>query len=525
MSHTLAPTFSLPPFDNPVADTILRCRDGVHFRVRSAILSEASPVFSDMLAAISCAGGDSDREGSENYDGKPIITVVENSDVIDPLLRLCYPTTDPVLKDLQDIRPVLAATMKYQMEEATVLLKRALLSYVETQPLRVWAHACLLRLEEEARTAARALVGKELPSVAPEELQEVSAGDFYRLTKFLLRQGSAAEAVKLFEADPTDIKEPPKKTRRWSGTENDDPLEPFTFRSRPYADIICRSSDGQDFRAHRIILCLASTTLKDKISSLSPETSSSASSASDDLPVIQVGVDAEALGAVLESCYVEPSSLAYDLLSPHYVMSMMVAARTLGMQRLLGRLQQTFLGPYMSASRDEPLLGYLLAARMQFPEIAKQLACSVHHNVFSYGYLPEMECTPAHFYHSLLVNRRKNAPVNTASSTAKSATGAPSSASGAKKLKMGSLYSADSHPWVQGLVAEHLERLYKLDRSIDSFTVSPRYEDILQDSLTKNVWCRNCEPNVRSMIDMSVSWKRVHDALSKNDYTHQVPAK
>ena len=471
-------------------------------------------MFSDMLAVTASGGADSDRVGSEFYDGKPIITVTEDSDVIDPLLRLCYPITDPVLKDLQDIRPILAAAMKYQMEEATTLLKKSLLSYVDTQPLRVWAHACLLHLEEEARAAARAMVGKELPAKAPEELQQVTAGDFYRLTKFSSCRESEAESVNLFEVDPDDIMAPPNKTRRW--TETGDPLETFTFHPRPYADIICRSSDAQDFRTHRIILCLASPTLQNRISSLSSEPFSSASSASEDLPILQVGISAKALGAVLEACYVEQSVSAYDHLSPHFVMSMMVAARTLGMQRLLDKLAQTFLGPYMSASRDEPLLGYLLAAKMHFPELARSLASSLHHDVFSYGYLPEMEHTPAHFYHSLLVNRRKNAPRANVASKAKSA-------SGVKKPKIGGLHSVGGHPWVQRLVADFTEKLHSLDRSIDSFTASPRYEDILQDSLAEEIWCRDCELNVRSMVDMRTSWRRVRDTLSNNDVSALQP--
>ncbi|PIL24933.1 hypothetical protein GSI_12820 [Ganoderma sinense ZZ0214-1] len=523
-SHPLAPTFALPPFDNANVDTILRCRDGVHFRVRGAVLLEASPVFSDMLAAISSEGEEDDRGGyrSEHYDGKPIITVVENSDVIDPLLRLIYPITDPVLKDLQDIRPVLAAAMKYQMEEATTLLKKALLSYVETQPLRVWAHACLLRLEEEARTAARALVGKELPAEAPEELQEVSAGDYYRLTKFLNCRELAAKAVELFKVDPSDIKDRPKKSPRWSRSE--DPPESFTFRSRPYADIICRSSDGQDFRAHRIILCVASSTLQTKITSLLPEkppsTSSASASKDDVLPVVQMDVDAQALGAVLESCYVEPSSFAYDCSTPQYIMSMMVAARTLGMQRLLDKMQRC---SYASTSRDDPLLGYLLAAKMDFPETAKEVAWNLHHDVFSYGYLPEMESTPAHFYHSLLVNRRKNAPTNAARNAKSGALDASSCTPEAKKLKMGGLHSSRCHPWVQSLVAGNMESLRGLDRALDAFAVTPRYEDVLQDSLKEKIWCGKCEPNVRALNDMSVSWKRVYDVLCENDYIHQIP--
>ena len=163
MSQYPAPTFALAPFDNPVADVVLRSRDGVHFRVRSAILLEASPVFAELLAVWS-SSTDIDKYDGPAFEGQPLVEVTEDSDVIDPLLRLCYPTADPVLADLEDIRPVLAAAIRYRMEEAIMLLKKILLSYLEEQPWRVWAHACLLRLEDEARTAASTLLGKELPT-------------------------------------------------------------------------------------------------------------------------------------------------------------------------------------------------------------------------------------------------------------------------------------------------------------------------------------------------------------------------
>ena len=200
-------------------------------------------------------------------------------------------------------------------------------------------------------------------------------------------------------------------------------------------------------------------------------------------------------------------------------MSMTVAARTLGMQSVLENLKRDF--PVMSASVDDPLLAYyLLAARTRFPEVAKRLVSDLHHDVFSYGYVPEMEHTPAHFYHSLLVNRRKNAPIGRANGAAsKAKSSASSSASGAKKPKMGGVRDStgEVHPWVKRLVADFTEKLYSLDRSMDLYDVSPRYLEILQDSVREKAWCRDCESGVRSIVGMEVSWKRVRDALSDND--------
>ncbi|KAI0741971.1 hypothetical protein C8Q80DRAFT_167630 [Daedaleopsis nitida] len=128
---TLEITFAPRPFDNPTTDFILRASDGVHFRVRSQILAEASPVLSKLLMTSQTES----EEPFETYvDNTPIVPIPQQSETIDRLLRLVYPTTDPILADIKDIRLVLAAAIEYEMEEATALLKNALLSHVEDQP-------------------------------------------------------------------------------------------------------------------------------------------------------------------------------------------------------------------------------------------------------------------------------------------------------------------------------------------------------------------------------------------------------
>ena len=174
------PTFAEHPFANPVADIIIRSRDGVNFRVRSAIVAEASPIFSDMFEIPLPKPGPSSGD-VEYLDGKPVVAVEEDHKTLDQLLRLCYPTPDPELLTVKDVRLVLAAALKYEMAESITLMKKALLTFIKSHPLSVWASACILLLEDEAKLAAKELVGKEPPLDSQPELQEVTAGTYFRL--------------------------------------------------------------------------------------------------------------------------------------------------------------------------------------------------------------------------------------------------------------------------------------------------------------------------------------------------------
>ena len=73
---------------------------------------------------------------------------------MDHLLRLCYPVTDPAINELNEVADVLEAAMKYQMEEATAMMRKLLLTFLDTKPLQVFAIACRLQLATEAEVAA-----------------------------------------------------------------------------------------------------------------------------------------------------------------------------------------------------------------------------------------------------------------------------------------------------------------------------------------------------------------------------------
>ncbi|EIW58199.1 uncharacterized protein TRAVEDRAFT_100125, partial [Trametes versicolor FP-101664 SS1] len=149
------------PFDNPAADTILRSSSGdepdelpMDFRVHGVIVAEASEIFADMFA-IPQPPRASNGDDSEDYVGDiPVVRLTEDAETLYSLLRLCYPIADPELQEPSEIRPVLAAAMKYGMAEATTLLKNALRARTQDCPLGVWGAACSLGLEREATNAA-----------------------------------------------------------------------------------------------------------------------------------------------------------------------------------------------------------------------------------------------------------------------------------------------------------------------------------------------------------------------------------
>ncbi|TFK48408.1 hypothetical protein OE88DRAFT_1664192 [Heliocybe sulcata] len=80
----------------------------------------------------------------------------ENGKVVEKLLQLCYPVDPPSWRDAAEIHPVLAAAIKYQVEAATRLLRKELVTakFLENEPLRIFVIASRLKLGEEARIAA-----------------------------------------------------------------------------------------------------------------------------------------------------------------------------------------------------------------------------------------------------------------------------------------------------------------------------------------------------------------------------------
>jgi len=173
------------------ADVVLRSVDNADFRVYKCILAEASPFFKDLftLPQPPSKGGETDV---------PVIDVSEDAEVLNALLQLVYPGTDPKLDSLDSISKTLAVAMKYEAIRPIETLRRLLVtpSYLEVAPLRIFAIACRFDLDEEARIASHyTLRTNILDSELSEDLKYITAFSYHRLLNLHRRRAQAAQGA------------------------------------------------------------------------------------------------------------------------------------------------------------------------------------------------------------------------------------------------------------------------------------------------------------------------------------------
>lgn len=154
------------PFDDPKGDIILRTSDSVDFRIFRLMLSLASPVFEDMFRLPPTKSPD---HGDEMKEGTPVISISEESNMLDILLSLYHPMCSSKLQNIEDIGPVLAMAIKYDMtglekrirEQSSLMLHQ----YMILEPLRAYAVACRFKMAEEIEAAARETLRIALPDL------------------------------------------------------------------------------------------------------------------------------------------------------------------------------------------------------------------------------------------------------------------------------------------------------------------------------------------------------------------------
>ncbi|KAF8506210.1 hypothetical protein JB92DRAFT_2736596 [Gautieria morchelliformis] len=176
------------PFDSPDADVALRTDDGTSFRVSSQILSEASPLFRDLLTL---------PQPAADKDVLPaVIQVAERSEVMHTLLRFIYPIKDPPVETLSLLGDVLGAALKYDMGLAVQSLRQLLLSpkFVKNEPFRVYAFACQHGVDEEANIASgHTLTMNILDAPLMEELKFITGYEYHQLLNLHRSRGKAAQ--------------------------------------------------------------------------------------------------------------------------------------------------------------------------------------------------------------------------------------------------------------------------------------------------------------------------------------------
>lgn len=186
------------PFDSPHADAILRSSDGVDFRVRKAILAEASSVFQSMFSLPAEPASDgASVSGSSDAQDLPVVPMAEDRTSLEGMLRLCYPPDGSLRKmTLDTISRVFPVLRKYTLDRAEAYVVETLYSMAETASLRVYCLSIQYELEENlVRTAARAFLDESVHSVHTYndvELDYVSASAYIQLLGYHRRCAVAA---------------------------------------------------------------------------------------------------------------------------------------------------------------------------------------------------------------------------------------------------------------------------------------------------------------------------------------------
>ncbi|RDX54034.1 hypothetical protein OH76DRAFT_1341379, partial [Lentinus brumalis] len=161
------------PFSDSSADVYVWSVDGRPFKLHNVILSLASGYLKNML-----------NPARTEYEGLPSFYFPEHSNVLDPLFRLCYPVDDPPLDSIDEVRSTLEAAQKYQMREAMKITKRKLLAFAESEPMRVYAIASQMGLEDVALDAAKEILRQEAQYTYTDELETIPASAYSRLLAF-----------------------------------------------------------------------------------------------------------------------------------------------------------------------------------------------------------------------------------------------------------------------------------------------------------------------------------------------------
>lgn len=406
------------PFDLDTADIILRTSDQVDFRIHRAILAIVSPVFATMFGLPQPGGSQGNEPGPTSL---PMVDISEDSKTLDTLLRLCYPVPKEETKETDIVILALNAAIKYDMEWPISIFTKKLEDIAFRKPLHTWTVACRLGSETVARKAATFLLRDKkraahrgLHAVLGADgwtaLEGVSAGNYHRLNEFLRLQGAVDAEFLLLS--PT-FREPAETE---TCAERQEPQTHF-ISNIPNPDVICRSSDGVDFKVHQAILSLRSISFVKMPTSEDPqesevvptphppdgqerEQSTSNTEASSGMHrILHFDGDAQTLSIILAICYDSaPSSL-----DPSHLAKVITACDQYetGLKTVRRAVQRL----WDEQARVQPLLAYFAAISHRIvPQARDSAKLAVSHNSLEglRKYAHIMEDIPAHAYHKLV---------------------------------------------------------------------------------------------------------------------------
>jgi len=171
-------------FDGPDPDVILRASlqpgsdEFKDFHVHKVILSIASITFRDTFSI-----PQPPRHASESTT-LDVVPLSESADVLETFLRLIYPVDPPVIENLWLLDDLFRIADKYIAKGITAKLGKRLISpsFLQHDPIGVFAIACRSNLDEEARLAVPHTFSIDVTNRIPEgRLQAMTAQTYHRL--------------------------------------------------------------------------------------------------------------------------------------------------------------------------------------------------------------------------------------------------------------------------------------------------------------------------------------------------------
>ncbi|GJE92334.1 hypothetical protein PsYK624_084880 [Phanerochaete sordida] len=360
-------------FESPEATVVLRSSDGVHFRTYKLVLALASEFFQGML------------DLPQPPDGQEMpIDMTEDGEVLDSLLRACYPTVQPYYTSLDDVIPVIQAAQKYEMPRVVADMRSHFRRLAAPEPPVAWAAAVKHGLEDEAAIAAEQYRQARLrrPSLSSwhPAFAHVSAGVYARLQRFC-----AGEPV-AFCAPPqagTGCRHPPPALG----------AHPYMLRD---ADVVLRSTDGHGFRVR-----------KDALRGLSPALGALADAAGAGRVTVDVAAPGAVLLGLLHLCYPAPARGRRPLSCMFCTYEVLKLALRYGVAPAVERVRALW-DDFANEDRSRGLMAALIARHMGWAQQADQ---ATHNFVLyaatrplgeGYEYFPAMEDVSAQYYHELL---------------------------------------------------------------------------------------------------------------------------
>ncbi|KAK7687826.1 hypothetical protein QCA50_009045 [Cerrena zonata] len=351
------------PFDDTEANIVLRTSDNIDFYVYRDILKVASPFFRALFSlphpppvhSLDPNPDPASLHDGLSPEGLPIVSIPEDSESFDYILRICYPIHTPKQSEsLPIVERALSASLKYEIDRATQFLMKDFVRLGTLNPFWMYMVACRLDLKNEAESAATVLQKKYYPSgygnppstdadfvriateVYSDGFEQLPAIHLYRL----LRHICFGDDLSFHATVP-------------SSSEIQDPLDNQELSIVPFdvdimgdhpPDILLKSSDGITIPVHRFVLRLASANF------ITTQSETSKYPQHNGVPMVSLPHPAQTLIQILRACYFsfDPTTTDHN---PDDDIHLYVIAQSYGMRSVANMFKLQWLS-HAHATKD-----------------------------------------------------------------------------------------------------------------------------------------------------------------------------